>query len=158
MQSLHVSVEFWRQGEYCHRPITNKLSIYPQRDDSQIKSNPLVKGKKCFKKELRLLHGMQHVLNTCRWIYAQQRIVLYWYNTRIDLWDFFPNLASCQPQWQLTSGILSATMATNQYWHISLEGTTFGKIPKLVGTLPKVPYLILPGQEVKDLSRMTRIN
>ncbi len=47
-------------------------------------------------------------------------------------------------------GILPATLATCQYWETYLEeashrSLTFGKLPKLVGMLPKVPHLTLPG-------------
>ena len=49
-------------------------------------------------------------------------------------------------------GTLPATLATCQYWETFLDeapchSTTFGKLPELVGTLPKVPHLTLPGLE-----------
>ena len=49
-------------------------------------------------------------------------------------------------------GTLPATLATCQYWETYLEEASrrslpFGRLPKLVGMLPKVPYLTLPGPE-----------
>ncbi len=49
-------------------------------------------------------------------------------------------------------GTLPATLATCQYWETFLEDapcplTTFGKMPKIVGTLPKVPHMTLPGPD-----------
>ena len=49
-------------------------------------------------------------------------------------------------------GTLPATLATCQYWETHLEeascrSLTFGKLPKLVGMLPIVPHLTLPGPE-----------
>ncbi len=49
-------------------------------------------------------------------------------------------------------GTLPATLATCQHWETFLEeapcrSTTFGKLPKLVGLLPIVPHLTLPGPE-----------
>ena len=49
-------------------------------------------------------------------------------------------------------GTLPATLATCQYWEIFLKEaphcpTTFGKMPNIVGTLPKVPHLTLPGPD-----------
>ena len=45
-----------------------------------------------------------------------------------------------------------ATMATCQYWEVFPEEeacclSTFGNMPKIVGTLPKVPHLTIPGPE-----------
>ncbi len=47
-------------------------------------------------------------------------------------------------------GILPTVMTTCQYWESFLQEapcnpTTFGMMPKIVGTLPKVPRLTLPG-------------
>ncbi len=49
-------------------------------------------------------------------------------------------------------GTLPANLATCQYWETFLDeapchSTTFGKLPELVGTLPKVPHLTLSGLE-----------
>ena len=49
-------------------------------------------------------------------------------------------------------GTLPATLATCQHWETFLDeapcrSTTFGKLPKLVGTLPKGPHLTLSGHE-----------
>ncbi len=49
-------------------------------------------------------------------------------------------------------GTLPATMASCQYSETLLEEapcgpTTFGTMPNLVGTLPKVPHLTLPGPD-----------
>ncbi len=49
-------------------------------------------------------------------------------------------------------GPLPATLATCQYWETHIEeasrrSLTFGKLPKFVDTLPKVPHLTLPGPE-----------
>ena len=49
-------------------------------------------------------------------------------------------------------GTLPATLASCQYYETFIEeadccSTTFGKLPELVGMLPIVPYLTLPGPE-----------
>ncbi len=49
-------------------------------------------------------------------------------------------------------GTLPATLASCQYWETYLEcashrSLSFGNMPKLVGMLPKVPHLTLPGPE-----------
>ena len=60
-------------------------------------------------------------------------------------------------------GTLPATLATCQYWETFLDeapchSTTFGKLPELVGTLPKVPHLTLSVLEwiKKNLAAVTK--
>ena len=60
--------------------------------------------------------------------------------------------AMLQPGTFPTFGTLPGTMATCQYLGTFLKEapccpTTFGKMPIIVGTLPKVPHLTLPGPD-----------
>ncbi len=53
---------------------------------------------------------------------------------------------------EIINDTLPATLATCQHWETFLDeapchSTTFGKLPKLVGTLPKGPHLTLSGHE-----------
>ena len=55
-----------------------------------------------------------------------------------------------QPETFSKFGTLPAKLAPCQYFRIVLEEiphspTTFGKMPKIVGTLPKIPHLTLAG-------------